>query len=280
MTPALIETLEAFARGTGNLTVLTGAGISAESGIPTFRGPEGYWTVGSREYQPQEMATYRMFLAQPDEVWKWYLYRMTVCRNAAPNPGHAAVVEMEKLFGDRFTLITQNVDGLHLRAGSSLERTYQIHGNIFFMRCAAACGRGIFPAPENLPPMGRNDALPGAVRAQLRCPACGGLARPHVLWFDETYDEVHFYLFSALEAARKTGLLLIVGTAGATNLPNQVARETHRRGGTLVDVNIEPTVFSAMAESSPGGAFLRGAGGKTLPAMVEVFKGALGQPPG
>ena len=90
------------------------------------------------------MATYRMFRQRPEEVWKWYLYRIGVCNKAQPNPGHDALVDMETLFKDRFTLITQNVDNLHLRAGNSLEKTFQIHGNVFFMRCADECKLSTF----------------------------------------------------------------------------------------------------------------------------------------
>ena len=194
----LRRTLAAFAAGNGRLTVLTGAGISAQSGIPTFRGPEGYWTVGAREYHPREMATLAMFARRPSEVWKWYLYRRGVCRNAAPNPGHAAVAEMERLFEDRFQLITQNVDGLHLRAGNSLGRTYQIHGNIFEMRCAGACTGRIFPVPEELPDRQKDDLLTDADRRLLKCPECGGWTRPHVLWFDETCNEEYFFFFPAV----------------------------------------------------------------------------------
>ena len=107
----------------GPLVVVTGAGVSAESGIPTFRGKEGYWTVGSRVYQPQELATQAAFRRMPEEIWRWYLYRLGVCRAAAPNPGHVALVELERALGDRFLLVTQNVDGLHPRAGSSPGRT-------------------------------------------------------------------------------------------------------------------------------------------------------------
>ena len=135
MNPQLKHILTKTLAEQSPVTVLTGAGISAESGIPTFRGPEGYWTVGSAEYHPQEMATVRMFEQAPDDVWAWYLYRLGVCRRAQPNAGHLALVEMEALLGDRFTLITQNVDGLHLQAGNSPQRTFQIHGNISFMRC-------------------------------------------------------------------------------------------------------------------------------------------------
>ncbi|HVV49677.1 MAG TPA: Sir2 family NAD-dependent protein deacetylase, partial [Polyangia bacterium] len=104
--------------GGGPIVFLTGAGISAESGIPTFRGAEGYWRVGSRNYQPTEMAAAAAFARMPEEVWRWYLYRRGVCRAAAPNDAHRALVALERRLGARFLLVTQNVDGLHLRAGS------------------------------------------------------------------------------------------------------------------------------------------------------------------
>ena len=127
--------------------VLTGAGISAESGIPTFRGPEGYWRVGSRNYRPMELATREAFERMPEEVWRWYLYRRAVCRAAAPNPAHRALVDAERRLGDRFLLVTQNVDGLHRRAGSDPARTFEIHGNIDLWRCADDCADGARPAP-------------------------------------------------------------------------------------------------------------------------------------
>ena len=255
------------------ITVLTGAGISAESGIPTFRGPEGYWSIGSREYHPQEMATYHMFSKQPFEVWKWYLYRMNVCARAEPNPGHAALVEMENHFQDRYTLITQNVDGLHLRAGSSLARTYQIHGNVFYMRCARDCSSQVFPLPESLQGRSKNEDLADSEKALLVCPRCRGLSRPHVLWFDEAYNEAHFYFYSSLKVAEQTDLLIIVGTSGATNLPNQVAATVKATGGIMVDINIEENPFTDMALSSGRGYFLQGPSGRILPRLMEVFRG-------
>src|SRR5262245_34496521 len=113
----LLAPLAAGADTEQKVIVLTGAGVSAESGIPTFRGKEGYWTVGAREYHPQELATHAAFEAMPLEVWAWYLYRRGVCRAAAPNPAHAAIAAIERALGNRFVLVTQNVDGLHLRAG-------------------------------------------------------------------------------------------------------------------------------------------------------------------
>jgi len=271
----LTKTLQDFAHGSGRITILTGAGISAESGIPTFRGPEGYWTIGSKEYQPQEMATYSMFVKKPDEVWKWYLYRIGVCGKASPNSGHLSLVEMETLFKDRFTLITQNVDNLHLRAGSRLKKTFQIHGNVFFMRCAGECALKVYPIPKHLSGRGKNEDLTQKDRNLLMCQDCGSRTRPHVLWFDEMYNE-HFYRYhSALDVAGETELLIVVGTSGATNLPNQVVWEVKNRDGVIIDINIEENPFSNLALKSRRGFFLKQPSGKALPSILQVFKNIL-----
>jgi NAD-dependent deacetylase len=266
--------LREVAAGTGNITVLTGAGISAESGIPTFRGPEGYWTVGSTVYQPQEMATFHMFTRMPDEVWKWYLYRMGVCGAAEPNPGHLALVAMEQQFGDRFTLITQNVDGLHLRAGNTLARTYQIHGNVFYMRCSHECSEDFYPIPVEVRPKTKEEGLTDSDRHHLRCPECGVRSRPHILLFDESYNEHHYHFHSSLNAARNTALLIVVGTAGATNLPNQVAREVYLNDGAIIDVNIETNPFAQLAEKSRNGFFIKEPSASALPAILAALTAA------
>ena len=276
MNPALTDIIKQTIQKGKRLTVLTGAGISAESGIPTFRGPEGYWTVGSKEYHPQEMATWNMFTKAPYEVWRWYLYRVKVCKQAAPNKGHMALVEMERLFQDRFTLITQNVDNLHLRAGSTSERTFQIHGNIFFMRCAAECRETIYPLPAGVEGKSKDEALTDTEIKLLKCPECGRLARPHVLWFDEAYNEVHFKFESSLRAAAQTNLLIIVGTAGATNLPNQVATLAKRSGGILVDINIEENPFSRLAVSDHRGFFIKQSSGAALEDILSVLQAYAG----
>jgi NAD-dependent deacetylase len=263
--------LRDIAGATGRITVLTGAGISAESGIPTFRGPEGYWTVGSKVYQPQEMATFSMFSQQPDEVWKWYLYRMGICRQAAPNPGHLALVAMEKRFGDRFTLITQNVDGLHLRAGNTPAHTYQIHGNVDYMRCARECSEAVYPIPEAVKAKSKEESLTETDRQHLRCPLCGERSRPHILLFDESYNEHHYHFHSSLKAARETALLIVVGTAGATNLPNQVAREVYLHNGVIIDINIETNPFAQLAENSTRGFFIREPSASALPALFAAL---------
>jgi NAD-dependent protein deacetylase/lipoamidase len=270
--PGLVASLEAVQQDESKtLVVMTGAGISAESGIPTFRGEEGYWTVGAREYHPQEMATYSMFSGHQEEVWSWYLYRRGVCRGAAPNAGHQAVVKMEQALGERFLLITQNVDGLHLRAGNTLARTFQIHGNIDFARCDKECGQAIFALPDDLT-KAKGDGLTDEDRARLRCPRCGGWARPHVLWFDECYDEEHFRFESSLRAASAASLLLVVGTSGATNLPMQVGQMALRQGATIVDINPDENPFSEMAQrAGERGFFLQGPSGAFLPQIAAAL---------
>lgn len=256
----------------GGITVLTGAGISAESRIPTFRGPEGYWTVGSKVYQPQEMATNAMFRKNPKAVWQWYLYRLGVCRSAVPNPGHKALVELENALPDRFTLITQNVDNLHLQAGQSPERTFQIHGNIFHVRCFDSCRQKIYSMPPEITGLTRREPLPEEQWRRLQCPDCGALLRPHVLWFDEAYNEAYYRFESSLAAARKTTLLIVVGTSGATNLPNQVVAEVYHHGGIIIDINIEDNPFGRLARNYDRGLAVRQPSGSFLPLVTRKIK--------
>ncbi|MFT7620931.1 MAG: NAD-dependent deacetylase [Myxococcota bacterium] len=258
----------------GRIVALTGAGISAESGIPTFRGEEGFWIVGSREYRPQEMATNAMFQERPDAVWPWYLYRRSICRAAQPNPAHQALVTLERALPDRFLLVTQNVDGLHLRAGNSLERTYQIHGNVDYMRCAAECDPGahfLLPVPDGLDPWDKDRAITQAEWDVLVCPKCGGRTRPHVLWFDEYYTEELYRYESSIRAASDAALLLIVGTAGATNLPNQMVQLAARSGAVVVDINPSSNPFGELADQLSHGYSARGGAGDHLPEMVQVL---------
>jgi NAD-dependent deacetylase len=255
---------------------LTGAGISAESGIPTFRGPEGYWRVGSRNYQPTEMATRAAFELMPDEVWRWYLWRRSVCRGAAPNAAHVALAELEAALGDRFLLVTQNVDGLHLRAGNSLERTYCIHGAIDFCRCLAGCAPQARPLPAELGDGWEKDrALGDRERRLLRC-ECGDPLRPHVLWFDESYDEPLFRYQSAMAAARTAALLVVVGTSGATTLPARMCQVVAERGAPLVVIDPGETPFSELAQRSAQGVYLRGSACELVPQLTAELAAAVG----
>lgn len=249
------------------LVVLTGAGISAESGVPTFRGKEGYWTIGSTEYHPQELATYEAFRRMPDDVWQWYLYRRTVCRRAEPNVAHRALVALEQSAGDRFRLITQNVDGLHLRAGSSLAHTYQIHGNIDFMRCAEECTTTVYPIPEGMGDVARDHTLSKEELALLRCPRCTSRSRPHVLWFDEGYDEPRYRWQSSIQAARDAALVLVVGTSAQTNLPWQVVTLGARSGAVIIDVNTDDNAFAEIAREH--GHAARGTACELVPRIVD-----------
>jgi NAD-dependent deacetylase len=271
MEERLLGILGEVRREMGRVVALTGAGISAESGIPTFRGQEGYWVVGSRNYMPTQMATQEMFRAHPEEVWRWYLYRFGVCRNARPNAGHRALVELERALGDRFTLVTQNIDGLHRRAGSSEERTYCIHGDAAWVRCAAECGVGRLPLPEFPVARPKEQPFSDQDREKLTCPRCRKWLRPHVLWFDECYDEENYRLDSTLRAASQASLLLVVGTSGATNLPMQVGQIARRRGIAMVDVNPEYNPFAELAEASPRGFFARGTACQRLPELVTAL---------
>jgi len=251
---------------------LTGAGISAESGIPTFRGKEGYWRVGSRNYQPEQLATSAAFRQIPEEVWAWYLYRRGVCRGARPNPAHDALARAEKRGRDRFLLITQNVDGLHLRAGNTLERMYQIHGNIDFMRCPQECLPAPVPVPEEIDldwEKGRSLSS-GELRA-LQCPSCGALGRPHVLWFDECYDEPNFRFHSSVDAAARASLLIVVGTTGATSLPMHIGSIAARRRLSMIVVNPEPNPFSELVQRTGNGVFLSGTASALVPAIADAL---------
>jgi len=265
----------------GLVLALTGAGISAESGIPTFRGEEGYWTVGSRAYHPQELATHEAFEAMPWEVWAWYLYRRGVCRAATPNPAHVALARLDATLGARFALVTQNVDGLHRRAGHAPDRMFPIHGDLELFRCAVDCALAEevapgapppphrWPLPADLPTLTRGARVPEDVRARLRCPRCGGLARPHVLWFDECYDEPRFHLDTVRRLAARATLLVVVGTSAQTNLPWQVVTIASRAGATIVDVNVADNPFGEIATRS--GGVVRGTAAAALPAIADAM---------
>ena len=267
MDERLATILETVRRSGGPVLALTGAGISAESGIPTFRGAEGYWVVGSRNHMPQEMATRAMFERDPAEVWRWYLYRFGVCKDAQPNDGHRALAALDRALGDGFTLVTQNIDGLHLRAGSTPARTFSIHGDAAFVRCAGDCP-GLVPLPD-LGARAKDAPLTPDDRETLSCAHCGGWLRPHVLWFDEYYDEENYRADSALRAASRAALLLVVGTSGATNLPAQIGEIAWRRGVPIVDVNPDDNPFAALAARR--GFVARGASGAWMPAIARAL---------
>ena len=257
--------------GGRNLVVLTGAGISAESGIPTFRGDDGFWTRGSRNYRPEELATWATFVAEPEVVWPWYLWRLACCRGSQPNAGHRALVAMDSLLQDQFLRVTQNVDGLHSRAGSPENRTFHIHGNLERMRCADACSTRTWAVPAALRTFSKGDSIQPDDAPHLRCPTCGGWARPHVLWFDECYDERWFRFDSTMRAAAAAEVLVIVGGSGSTNLPIQMATNALNTGALVVELNVAESGFTPYAEASDGG-LVTGPSGTTLPQLLAALR--------
>lgn len=268
---ALIDQL-----GDRSVVVLTGAGISAPSGIPTFRGPGGYWTVGSTVYRAHEISTRPVLLSRPWDVWGWYLYRRGVCDAAEPNAAHRALVALEQGLGDRFTLITQNIDGLHLRAGNSPERTLEVHGAGRLMRCLADCTTERFPIPAEVGGVVDGDQVREEDKALLRCPRCGALARPHVLLWDEYYEEALYRSDSAMAAVKRCGLFITIGTTGSTSLPVRAAAVARQRGAVVLDLNTDDNDFAEDAERYARGAAVRGDAEACVPRLVEAILAAAG----
>jgi NAD-dependent deacetylase len=218
----------AWADQVRSLAVLTGAGVSAESGVPTFRGQGGLW----RSYRAEELATPQAFRRHPELVWQWYNWRRGVIGACQPNAAHVTLAEMESLeaseAGRSFVLITQNVDGLHRLAGS--RNVLEMHGNIWRQRCTRDCcppwtDRRV-PLPE-IPPC---------------CPACGALARPDVVWFGESLPAP--VLEAAVAAARRCQLMLVVGTSALVQPAASLPLLALEVGARVVEINPRPTPLS------------------------------------
>ncbi|WP_299459380.1 Sir2 family NAD-dependent protein deacetylase [uncultured Microscilla sp.] len=271
MIPKSLQTfLKQFGESQQKALFLTGAGMSAESGIPTFRGNEGYWTIGSKNYTPMEIATNYMFRQFPEKVWRWVLHYFNNVRQAKPNPGHQALATIETQLGnERFTLVTQNVDGLHLLAGNTPPNTYCIHGTLSHVRCDD-CGE-VHPFPQDLGHYTKNDIMPDEEWDKLACPECSELMRPHVLFFDEYYNEAYYKYESALEAAFHTDLLVVVGTTGATNLPLLIFETVLKAGKPIIAINLDDSTFTQTIEVYQQGWVIKGKSGEILPAMVRFF---------
>jgi len=158
-----------------------------------------------------------------------------------------------------------------VRAGNSRERTYEIHGNLHRMRCAKGCTSEQYAVPDTVHTPERNGVLHEDDEPQLRCPRCDGWARPHVLWFDECYDEGWYRFDSSLRGAMDADVLIVVGTSGATNLPMQVGGIAAQRGAVILDINPQANPFSRMADQSPRGGALQGPAGDILPDLVTAL---------
>lgn len=210
------------------ITILTGAGISADSGIPTFRGAEGLW----RNYRAEDLATPEAFARDPRLVWEWYNWRRKLIATKQPNPAHRSLVELERRRSDRFWLITQNVDGLHHAAGS--QRLSEIHGNIWMVRCTDC---GVISDNREIP----LPVLP-------TCRQCGGLLRPHIVWFGESLREED--LRRCDEALRACDLLLVIGTSGVVYPAAGFASVAKQAGALVIEINLESTKQSDLADLS------------------------------
>jgi NAD-dependent deacetylase len=221
------------------VAVLTGAGVSAESGMPTFRGEDGWW----RNHRAEDLATPIAFARNPKLVWEWYDMRRKIIHDCSPNPGHETIAKMEEYFKD-FNLITQNVDGLHQRAGN--KDVIELHGNLWRVRCTEEEKTFDFmdvPLKE-VPP---------------RC-ECGAIIRPDVVWFGEMLPREQMEL--AFERAQDSDIMFVIGTSAIVQPAASIPIIGKQSGATIIEVNLEPTPLTGLVDHS----FL-GKAGKVLPDL-------------
>lgn len=263
---ALLREGRELLAGARSIVVVTGAGISAESGVPTFRGPGGLW----KSHRPEELATPEAFRRDPRLVWEWYAWRRGVVAGCRPNPGHRALARLALEGAREVTLVTQNVDGLHEMAAREEAAAWggappsrpapdpalplELHGSLFRDRCSG-CGRGT-PAAATVD-TASEACLP-------RCGACGALLRPDVVWFGEMLDAD--LLGRAFEAAGRAQLCLVVGTSAMVHPAASIPLATLGSGGALVEVNPEATPLTPRARLS-----LRGGAATLLPALLPLL---------
>lgn len=238
------QTLQKRLRSAQNVVALTGAGISAESGVPTFRGENGIW----KKMRPEELANFDAFMRNPKLVWEWYEYRRQLIHNVQPNAGHYALVEMERRYAS-FTLVTQNVDNLHQRAGN--KHVVEMHGNIMRNKCML-CER-YYTAVLDLNP---EKGVP-------LC-ECGGYIRPDVVWFGELIPEQS--LIDTNESLENCDLMFSIGTSGIVYPAASFPGIGKRNGAYVVEVNIERTILSSEMDE-----VLLGPSGKILPELLELM---------
>ncbi len=227
-----------------SVCVLTGSGISAESGLPTFRGVGGLW----RTHRVEELASHEGFERDPELVWAWYNERRAAHASATPNAGHHALAELEGRYGD-FTLVTQNVDSLHRRAGS--HNVVELHGSLREARCERCGERRPFREP-----------LTGAQIAHV----CGGNWRPDIVWFGETLPTAAWE--AAAAAASRADTVLVVGTSGIVNPAALLVTHMPSEAASVIEVNPETTVLSPHAD-----VVLRGSAAGLLPKLLETSTG-------
>ena len=220
--------------------MLTGAGISAESDIPTFRGEEGLW----KQYRAEQLATPAAFSQNPQLVWEWYDWRRGIINSKSPNPGHITLAKWEKTFPS-FTVITQNIDGFHQKAGSI--NVLELHGNIWKTRCTkegTLCENKEVPIKQ-IPP---------------ECPECGALLRPHVVWFGESLD--FSILTKAFQTSSQCDVMFVIGTSAVVQPAASLPFSAADAGAKVVEINPEPTPLSSAVNFS-----FRGKSGEILPII-------------
>jgi NAD-dependent deacetylase len=230
-----------------SIAVLTGAGISAESGVPTFRGEDGLW----RQYRVEDLATPGAFRRDPTLVWEWYDWRRGLIASCEPNGAHYILSEMERHCRD-LTLITQNVDGLHQRAGS--RKVVQLHGNIWQVRCTAE--NAVF----------ENHDVPLPVIPPT-C-SCGALLRPHVVWFGESLKPE--ILTTAYRTVESCQLMLVIGTSAVVQPAASLPAMAKDRGAYLIEINIERTPLSPWADE-----VILGPAAEQLPKLWQRLHGKI-----
>jgi len=237
---ASIEKAIEIIRGAGGVIALTGAGVSAESGLPTFRGKEGLW----KNYRAEDIATPESFAANPKLVWEWYNWRRGLFKSCSPNPAHEALAKLENAQFE-FTLVTQNIDGLHSLAGS--RSVLEVHGSIWRIRCDS-CGHvehnETVPLPE--PPF---------------CD-CGSPLRPDVVWFGESLDSQ--ILSAVMEALARTDVMIVAGTSSVVYPAASFAAYAKQAGASIIEVNLEPTPLTSLADIS-----IQGKAGEILPQIAR-----------
>lgn len=230
--------------GAEEVVAFTGAGVSAESGVPTFRGPDGIWS----KFSPQELASMDAFMKNPELVWEWYAHRRTIITSIAPNPGHEALARLERLV-KRFALVTQNIDNLHRRAGS--QNVLELHGNIERSYCMR-CGK---PAAQ----------VPEPVKGTVPKCGCGGILRPDVVWFGEMLPEDTWE--QSTIASQRADVFFSIGTSAVVYPAASLPPLAKRNGAFLVEINPDPTPLTPDVD-----VFLQGPSGRILPAIVDAFE--------
>ena len=239
-----LEAARELLAGVRRLAVLSGAGMSAESGVPTFRDAQtGLWS----RFDPMQLASPEGFRADPPLVWRWYAWRRGLVADARPNAGHLALAQAAGRF-ESLRIVTQNVDGLHQRAGS--REVIEVHGNILRSRCLGECGVR-YEHPQDLP-----------VGEPPRCPGCGSWLRPDVVWFGEMLDPAR--LGAAEEAVARADALLVVGTSGLVYPAAGLPLRARRAGARVIVVNPQPTELDPVAD-----VVVSGAAGVVLPALLS-----------